>query len=74
MTPDDLRRRFTRLDQLGRGLAKEESAIRLGYAPDPMLRAERQEYLTQLRAAIAGIEQARVLIARVLVRLEREGG
>ncbi|OAI51271.1 hypothetical protein AYO44_05060 [Planctomycetaceae bacterium SCGC AG-212-F19] len=71
MTITDLHARFRRLDQLGRGLAKEVTIIRPGN--DPMLRAERQGYLAAIQDALAGVESARVTLAKAIQRLDPGG-
>ena len=70
MTVDNLAARARRLDLLVRGLMKEVVLIR--EADDPLLYLERQDYLAALRAAVGGLEGARVTLARALQRL-RDG-
>lgn len=72
MTLNDLRGRSRRLEALGLGLAKEVTIVRPGN--DPMLRAERQEYLAQIQDALAGVEKARVVLAKAIHRLEGSPG
>jgi hypothetical protein len=67
MSADDLRARVNRLDVLGRGLMKETVVIQ--EAKDSLLYRERLEYLKALRAALGGVEAARVTLARALQRL-----
>jgi hypothetical protein len=67
MSADDLGARVKRLDVLGRGLMKETVVIK--EAEDPLLYRERLEYLKSLRAALGGIEAARVTLVRALQRL-----
>jgi hypothetical protein len=59
--------RVERLRELSIGLAKEGVMIRQGQ--DPLLYLERQAYLAAIRDAIAGMESARVVLARVQQRL-----
>lgn len=69
MNLDDLRARIARLDQLGRGLAKEVTIWRQGN--DPLLYLERKAYLGAIQDALAGVEAARVLLGKVCQRLEK---
>jgi hypothetical protein len=62
-----IRARHARLDQLSRGLAKEVVVIK--DADDPLLYLERKAYLDALQDALAGVESARVVLARALHRL-----
>jgi hypothetical protein len=57
MNLTDLESRLERLDQLSRGLAKEEIIMKQGN--DPLLYRERQDYLAAIRAALSGVEGAR---------------
>ena len=50
------------------GLAKEVVVIK--DAEDPLLYLERKAYLTALQDALAGVESARVVLAKALHRLE----
>jgi hypothetical protein len=68
MDVQGIRARHTRLDRLSRGLAKEVVVIK--DADDPLLYVERRDYLNALRDALAGVEQARVVLAKALHRLE----
>jgi hypothetical protein len=63
----DIEGRVRRLDELARGMAKECVVIRK--ADDPLLYLERKAYLTAIQNAIAGVEAARVVLARVCQRL-----
>jgi hypothetical protein len=63
-----IRAKHARLDQLSRGLAKETVVIK--DAEDPLLYVERRDYLTALEDALAGVESARVVLAKALHRLE----
>jgi hypothetical protein len=65
----DLSARVERLDQLSRGLAKEVILVRQG--DDPLLYLERKAYLGGIQDALAGVEAARVTLAKARQRLER---
>jgi hypothetical protein len=65
----DLTARVQRLDQLMRGLAKEVALWKEGN--DPLLYVERRAYLTAIQDALAGVESARVVLARAQQRLEK---
>ena len=54
----DLESRVQRLDQLSRGLAKEESLWK--ECNDPLLYRERQNYLAAIRTVLSGGKGARV--------------
>lgn len=66
--PAEIARRVTRLDQLMRGLSREVLLWQRGN--DPLLYAERQAYLEAIQDALAAIEAARVVLARVRQRLD----
>ena len=68
MNLEDLTARVRRLDELGRGLAKEVALWRKG--DDPLLYLERKAYLAAIQDALAGVEAARVVLAKVCQRLE----
>ena len=68
MNLTDLRGRVRRLDQLARGLAKEVTWWKA--SDDPLLYLERRAYLNAIQDALAGIEAARVVLARARQRLE----
>jgi hypothetical protein len=72
MNVADLTARVQRLDQLARGLAKEVQLWKRG--TDPLLYLERKAYLGAIQDALAGVEAARVLLAKVRQRLEQEHG
>jgi hypothetical protein len=57
-----------RLDDLARGLAKE--VVLWKAANDPLLYVERKEYLGAIQDALAGVEAARVVLAKARQRLE----
>jgi hypothetical protein len=65
----DLQARVRRLDQLSRGLAKEVSLWKA--CDDPLLYLERRAYLGAIQDALAGTESARVVLAKVVQRLEK---
>jgi hypothetical protein len=68
MNLQDLTARVRRLDELRRGLAKEVTLLRKGN--DPLLYLERKAYLTAIQDALAGVEAARVALAKACQRLE----
>ena len=70
MNVDDLKARVRRLDQLARGLAKEVTLWK--DANDPLLYLERKAYLGAIQDALAGAEAARVVLAGVVKRMERD--
>lgn len=65
---EDVRARHERLDVLARGLGKELVLVRQGN--DPLLYLERKAYLGAVQDALAGVEAARVTLARALQRLD----
>jgi hypothetical protein len=67
----DLEARVRRLDELARGLAKEVTLWKAGN--DPLLYLERKAYLGAIQDALAGVEAARVVLARARQRLEVVG-
>jgi hypothetical protein len=69
LTLADIRARITRLEQLARGLAREVE-LQCG-AEDVLLSRERKQYLKAVQDAVAGAEDARVVLAAVVKRLER---
>ena len=66
----DLAARVRRLDELARGLAKE--VVIWKACNDPLLYLERRAYLGAIQDALAGIESARVVLAKARRRLEQE--
>ena len=68
----DLTARVRRLDELSRELAK--AVVLWKECNDPLLYPERRAYLGAIRDALAGVEEARVVLAKARQRLEREGG
>lgn len=70
MTWNDLRARVCRLDQLARGLAKEISLWRS--CNDPLLYLERRAYVGGIQDALAGVETARVALAKACQRDQSE--
>jgi hypothetical protein len=64
MTLADLQARVRRLDQLARGLAKEISLWK--DCNDPLLYLERKAYLSGIQDALAGVETARVALAKAM--------
>jgi hypothetical protein len=69
MNRADVTARVHRLDVLMRGLAREVALWKEGN--DPLLYAERRAYLKAIQDALAGVEEARVVLARAHQRLER---
>ena len=72
MTIEDIHRRISRLTELSIGLNQERVAWE--EAQDPLLYLERKAYLAAVRAAIAGVEEARVVFVRASQRIERKAG
>jgi hypothetical protein len=68
MNLTDLAARVRRLDELMRGLAKEVALWKDGN--DPLLYPERKAYLKGIQDALAGVEAARVVLAKARRRLE----
>ena len=66
----DLTARVHRLDVLMRGLAKEVALWKGGN--DPLLYGERRAYLKAIQDALAGVEAARVVLARARQRLDKD--
>ena len=66
----DVENRLRRLEELTRGLAKEVSLWRVGN--DPLLYLERKSYLNAIQDALAGVEAARVVLARAVQRLQAD--
>jgi hypothetical protein len=70
MNLTDLQARVRRLEQLALGLAKEVTLWKA--CDDPLLYLERKAYLAAIQDALAGVEGARVALAKARQRLERE--
>ncbi len=68
MNLSDLRARIRRLDDLSRGLAREVALWKTGN--DPLLYLERKAYLGAIQDALAGVEAARVVLAKAQLRLK----
>jgi hypothetical protein len=68
LTLPDVITRIQRLDELTRGLAKEVLLWKDG--TDLLLYLERKAYLRAIQEALAGIETARVVLARARQRIE----
>lgn len=60
--------RIPRLQQLAQGLSKEVLVVRGG--KDPLLYGERKRYLKAVQDALAGLEEARVVLAGARQRIE----
>ena len=67
LTVADLKRRVARLERLALGLARE-AAPQEG-AVDLLLYRERKQSLKAVRDALAGVEAARVVLARAVRRM-----
>ena len=67
ITVADLEARVRRLDELTRGLAKE--VVLWKECDDPLLYLERRAYLDAIQDALAGVESARVVLARARQRI-----
>jgi hypothetical protein len=68
----DLTAAVRHLDELTRGLAKE--IVLWKKCDDALLYLERRAYLGAIRDALAGVEEARVVLAKARQRLERKSG
>jgi len=64
---EEVSARVRRLEELTRGLSKEVAIWKEGN--DPLLYLERKSYLNAIQDALAGLEAARVVLARVRQRL-----
>jgi hypothetical protein len=72
MTAADLTARIRRLEKLVMSLMVEQHLVRK--AEDPLLYAERREYLRAVNVATTALDEAKVVLARVLQRLEKDDG
>jgi hypothetical protein len=70
MTATDLAARIRRLCELERGLAKEV-ALWKEDRDHPLLFLERKAYLGAIQDALAGVESARVVLSKVLQRVQK---
>jgi hypothetical protein len=68
MRAADISARLRRLDTLSRGLSLELHNV--SKADDPILYVERREYLADMRRVQAGVEEARVVLAKVRQRID----
>jgi hypothetical protein len=66
----DVVKRMRRLEELTRGLSREVALWKEGN--DPLLYLERRAYLNAIQDALAGVEAARVVLARANQRLSNE--
>jgi len=64
----DIKRRIERLNILARGFSLEVG--RWKGATDPLLFRERKAYLGAVQDALEGVEAARVVLAKVVQRME----
>ncbi len=71
ITAEALQARQRRLEKLTLGLAREVLIWREG--DDPLLFTERRDYLKAIQDALAGLDEARVVLARVGQRLAGQG-
>jgi hypothetical protein len=62
--------RVRRLEELTRGLAKEVALWKEGN--DPLLYLERKSYLNAIQDALAGVDSARVVLARAAQRMHKD--
>jgi len=67
ITAETLAARQRRLEKLTLGLAREVQLWKEGN--DPLLFAERRDYLKAIQDALAGLDEARVVLARAGQRL-----
>jgi hypothetical protein len=70
---EQIERRVKRLDELGRGLAREGVLWKDSQGDDPLLRLELVAYLKGIPDALAGVESARVVLAKAKQRSTRGG-
>jgi len=66
----DVAARVRRLEELTRGLAKEVALWKEGN--DPLLYLERKSYLNAIQDALAGVDSARVVLARAAQRMQKD--
>jgi hypothetical protein len=66
----DVVARVRRLEELTRGLSREVALWK--EANDPLLYLERRAYLNAIQDALAGLEEARVVLARASQRLSAD--
>jgi hypothetical protein len=66
----DVEKRLQRLEELMRGLSKEVALWKEG--TDPLLYLERKAYLNAIQDALAGVEAARVVLARAVQRVQAQ--
>jgi hypothetical protein len=68
----DVVARVRRLEELRGGVSREMLLWQAGN--DPLLFAERRAYLKAMQDVLAGVEEARVVLARARQRLEAPAG
>ena len=66
----DVVKRVRRLEELTRGLSREVALWKEGN--DPLLYLERRSYLNAIQDALAGVEAARVVLAKAGQRIHNE--
>jgi hypothetical protein len=64
----EIKARIARLEKLARGFSLEVQ--RWKAASDPLLYRERKAYLAGVQDTLAGVETARVVLAKVVQRME----
>jgi hypothetical protein len=69
-TEADVVKRMRRLEELTRGLCREVALWKEGN--DPLLYLERRAYLNAIQDALAGVESARVVLARASQRIQAD--
>lgn len=67
---EEVSARVRRLEELTRGLSKEVAIWKEGN--DPLLYLERKSYLNAIQDALAGLESARVVLARARQRMQKD--
>jgi hypothetical protein len=70
LNANDITKRITRLEQLGRDLAAEADEWKL--CDDPLTPEERRQYLSDVLDTVTGLATARDVLAWVKIRLARE--
>jgi hypothetical protein len=71
MTAEDLSARIRRLEAMTLVRPREGQLLRT--AQDPLLYAERRDYLKAIGSATVALDEARVVLAEARQRLERQG-
>jgi hypothetical protein len=71
ITTDGIARRLDRIQELARGLCQEVQRFRC--PADVLSPLEQKAYLAALTDGVVGLDQAKVVLAGALQRLERDG-